>query len=232
MNHLRVLIGFDEREAEAARVAAKSLREVTHGALEAEFLCLPKLVDQGLITRVSDYRGGQDYDLTSNEHTSTRFKVSRFLTPIICQQGFALFTDCDVLFLEDPRRMLEEIQAHDAVSVVQHEYIPREQWKMVGQRNANYHRKAWSSVMLFNCDHHANRRLSLRDVNERSAMSLNQFYWLHGSEIGSLDRRWNWLVDVQEQPQPVGIAHMTLGGPWLEGWKGGSIDPVWKGFAA
>ena len=102
---MRVYIGYDEREEEAARVAAKTLREVTNGELEPEFLVAPKLADQGLLWRISDHRGGQDYDLISNAPKSTRFAISRFLTPLLCQGGHALFLDCDMLFLEDPRHM-------------------------------------------------------------------------------------------------------------------------------
>lgn len=229
---MKVYIGYDDREHEAAEVAAKTLREVTNGELEPEFLCAPKLSGQGLLYRIADHRGGQDYDFISNAPKSTRFALSRFLTPILCQSGYALFVDCDVVFHEDPRNMLQEAQAHHAVSVVKHEYVPAGQWKMVNQRNERYHRKNWSSVMLFNCDHAANRRLSLRDVNERRGLDLHQFYWLHGAEIGDLHRRWNWLVGEQERPAELGgIAHFTLGGPWLPGWKGAEHDDLWLSAA-
>ena len=39
--------------------------------------------------------------------------------------------------------------------------------------------------------------------------------------------RWNWLVDVQPRPEKIGIAHLTLGGAWVEGWAGGSFDREW-----
>lgn len=224
---MRVFIGYDEREAEAAEVAAKTLREVSAGALEAEFLCAPKLSDQGLLYRIGDHRGGQDYDFVSNAPKSTRFAVSRFLTPILCQTGYALFVDCDVVFLSDPRYLLTDVEAKYAVSVVKHNHVPTEQWKMVNQVQTTYPRKNWSSVMLFNCEHPANRRLSVRDVNERPGRDLHAFYWLHDDEIGSLDPRFNWLVDVQPRPENLAIAHMTLGGPWLKGWQGGSFDQQW-----
>lgn len=228
---MKVYIGYDEREAEAARVAAKTLLEVTNGELEAEFLKAPKLADQGLLWRVSDHRGGQDYDLVSNAPKSTRFAISRFLTPLLCQEGFALFLDCDMLFLEDPRHMLAEIDHSAAVSVVKHHHEPTEQWKMVNQVQTKYPRKNWSSVMLFNCEHPANRRLSLRDVNERPGRDLHAFYWLADEEIGELHPRWNWLVNVQPKPAEIGIAHFTLGGPFNEGWKSAPNDELWLAHA-
>jgi hypothetical protein len=227
---LKVYIGFDPREAVTAEIAIKSLRAVTGDEVEPELLCMPKLVDQGLLSqRVIDQRGGQDYDLVSNAPQSTRFAISRFLIPIICQQGYALFVDSDVVFLRDPRAMLFDVFAHHAVSVVKlGEITGSAPYKMVNQRQEPYPRKLWSSVMLFNCDHPANRRLSLRDVNERPGRDLHRFYWLHDDEIGTLNPVWNWLVGVQLMPSNTGIAHMTLGGPWLDGWHGGPFDYEWK----
>ncbi len=236
MNQLRVFIGFDEREADAAHVARKTLREVTNGEIEPEFLCLPKLHDQGLLTRPTDHRGGRDYDMHSNAPASTRFAISRFLTPILCQQGFALFVDADVVFHEDPRQMLREIQSKHAVSVVKHAPVATAAVKMGDQTQLSYERKLWSSVMLFNCDHIANRRLSLRDVNERPGRDLHRLYWLNDHEIGDLHPRWNWLVNVNPDP-PVdeidlyGIAHFTLGGPFTPGWTGAKHDDIWKAAA-
>ena len=229
---MRVFIGYDEREDKAAEVARKSLCEVTNDEIEPEFLCRSKLVDQGLLWRSIDERGERDYDLVSNAPQSTRFAISRFLTPILCQQGYALFVDCDVVFLRDPRVMLFEVEARHAVSVVKHGELPQSGLKMVNQKQVPYHRKNWSSVMLFNCDHVANRRLSLRDVNERPGRDLHALYWLADEEIGGLHPYWNWLVDVQPRPAKLGIAHMTLGGPWLGGWKGGSFDEAWNTAAA
>lgn len=224
---MRVFIGYDEREAEAAEVAAKSLRHVTGGEIEPEFLCAPKLSDQGLLYRISDHRGSADYDFVSNAPKSTRFAVSRFLTPILCQTGYALFLDCDMVFVRDPREMLREVKAEHAVSVVKHNHVPTEQWKMVNQVQTAYPRKNWSSVMLFNCEHAANRRLSVRDVNERPGRDLHAFYWLHDSEIGALAPAWNWLVNVQAQPANLGIMHFTLGGPFTPGWHGADHDDLW-----
>lgn len=228
---MRVLIGYDEHEHEAAQVAAKSLRDVTRGEIEAEFLCTPKLVDQGLMWRPVDRRGGQHHDIISGAPQSTDFATSRFLTPIICQQGYALFVDCDVVFLRDPRIMLNDVRARHALNVVWHPgaVYPDALHKMVDKVQTSYPRKNASSVMLFNCDHAANRRLSLRDVNERPGRDLHAFYWLNNDEIGTLDGCWNWLVDVEPRPIGVGIAHMTLGGAWLDGWEGGSFDEEWRG---
>lgn len=228
---MKVYIGFDEHEEAAAEVARKSLCDVTGDEVEPEFLCRAKLEAHGLLRRLSDDRGGQTYDLVSNAPQSTEFAASRFLTPLLCQQGYALFVDCDVVFLRDPRTMMFEVTSQHAVSVVQHGNVTSTQWKMQGQRQVDYTRKNWSSVALYNCDHPANRRLSLRDVNERPGRDLHRFYWLADNEIGSLDPRWNVLIGIQEIPHNPGILHYTLGGPFTSGWAGGPHDDLWLAAA-
>lgn len=229
---MRVFIGYDKHEAEAARVAVKSLHSATGGEVQAELLDIDKLRAQGLIWRTFDQRGGQGYDLTGNETFSTDFKFTRFLTPILAQSDFALFVDCDVVFVRDPRDMLAELGVDALTSlplyVVKHDHKPSGAFKMVNKVQVPRYRKNWASVMLFNPQHPANRRLSLRDVNERPGRDLHAFYWLNDNEIGALDPAWNWLVDEQPRPEHLGIAHMTLGGPWLPGWKGGSFDDEWR----
>jgi hypothetical protein len=90
-----------------------------------------------------------------------------------------------------------------------------------------YPAKNWSSVMLFDCDHDANRRLTLWDVNHRPGRDLHRFYWLHESEVGTLHPRWNQLVGVQPEIKSEGIVHWTLGSCWLDGWQGGPHDAMW-----
>jgi hypothetical protein len=218
---MMLYMGFDEREKIAYDVACRSLRrfwDIEPTPLDAE-----KLAASGILRRTQDRRG-RIWDLPSNAPCSTDFAISRFLTPILAQTGYALFVDCDVVFLDDPRKMLIEADATKAVQVVQHGKLRRGGLKMDGQDQTVYPRKNWSSVMLFQCDHPANRRLTLQDINERPGRDLHQFYWLNDCEIGELSPRFNWLVDIQDRPEQVVIAHMTLGGPWLSDWQGGSFD--------
>jgi len=218
-------IGYDDRERDACTVAVKSLLRVSPQA-DITLLDIDQLAAQGLLRRPVDKRGPM-YDFMSNANASTDFAISRFLVPIICQQGWAMFTDCDVVFLADPHELLRQVNPSKAVYVVKHRYIPKEGIKMDGQIQTIYSKKNWSSVMLFNCDHPANRRLSLVDVNERRGLDLHQFYWLHESEIGELPAEWNWLVGVQPKPDAPKLAHFTLGGPWLPTWKQSEHDELW-----
>jgi hypothetical protein len=212
-------------------VAAKTLLEVTkaRGVIEPEFLEVDALRARGLLTRIRDERGTQDYDLISNATYSTRFNVSRFLVPILCQTGPALFVDCDVVFARDPREMLAEVSDSffPPVSVVRHNHVPTRTVKMMQQAQNAYTRKNWSSVMLFNCNHAANRRLSLWDVNNRHREELHAFYWLADVEIGHLEPAWNWLVNEEPRPHNLGIAHFTNGGPFNADWLGAPHDELW-----
>jgi hypothetical protein len=212
---VKVFIGYDEREKLAFEVACKTLRDVS--SLTATPLDNDRLAAAGLLWRPVDTRG-RKYDIVSNAYCSTDFANSRFLTPLLAQTGWALFVDADVVFLQDPAGLLAHADPRKAVMVVQHPQSGSSGVKMDGQVQEAYLRKNWSSVMLFNCDHPANRRLSLRDVNERPGRDLHRFYWLADDEIGSLPDKWNWLVNVNPKPDLPAIAHFTLGGPWFKDW--------------
>lgn len=222
---MKVFIGYDPREAKAYEVAQCSLKAHRWDA-EAIPLRLDRLAATGLLRRAMDGRG-QLYDLPSNAPCATEFAISRFLVPILCQSGWALFVDCDVVFLADVAELFALADPSKAVMVVKHGAEQREGTKMDGQAQVIYPRKNWSSVMMFNCDHLANRRLSLQDVNERPGRDLHAFYWLNDSEIGELPAEWNWLVGVQPMPARPKLAHFTLGGPFTPGWHGAEHDEIW-----
>lgn len=213
---LPVYIGFDSREPKSYEVARRSL--LKHASIPVHIVPLNamKLAETGLLRRPQDTRG-QRYDILSNAAASTEFAISRFLVPILAQHGWALFVDSDVVFLDDVAELFSLRDERYAVQVVKHPYeISGANWstaKMDGQQQLGYRRKNWSSVVLWNCDHVANMRLSLADVQERRGLDLHQFYWCNDAEIGELPPEWNWLVGAQEAPQTPKIAHFTLGTP-------------------
>ena len=223
---MKVYIGHDDREAEAYRVAEASLRFHASVPLDVTPLSADSLAAFGLLRRPTDRRG-LIYDIPSNAPCSTDFAISRFLVPHLAQTGWALFVDCDVVFLSDVAELAAIADPSKAVMVVQHNQSGGGT-KMDGQPQLSYPRKNWSSVVLWNCDHPANRRLSLPDVNERPGRDLHAFYWLNDAEIGALPAEWNWLVDVQPRPERPRLAHFTLGGPWLPTWGGGAHDDLWR----
>jgi hypothetical protein len=231
MHPLRVFMGFDAREVDAYRVAEDSLYRTASRPVSVTPLHEERLAAHGLLRRPTDLRGGQMYDLHSNAPRSTAFAISRFLTPLLAQTGFVLFVDCDVVFLDDVAKLFALADPRYALQVVPHN-MAGGGMKMDGQVQTSYSRKGASSVMLFNCDHPANRRLTITDVNERPGRDLHQFFWLNDAEIGELPERFNWLVNVRPRPDDVVIAHFTLGGMFTPGWPGAEHDDIWLEAAA
>lgn len=220
---MRIFIGYDSRE-QAAYDVARHTAESFGCSVTPVFE--DQLRAQGLLTRPLDRRGGM-YDMNSNAPQSTDFAISRFFVPLLAHTGWALFADCDVVFLRDPRELLKLARNEFAVMVVKHPPLNDTTEKMDGQPQTRYARKNWSSVMLLNCDHPANRRLNLNSLNQWPGRDLHAFGWLADSEIGELSQDWNWLVNVRLQPAYPAIAHFTRGGPWIPGWEQQPFDDVW-----
>jgi hypothetical protein len=217
---MRVVIGHDSREEGALDVALASLHRTS--GIGADMLRTADMHERGLFWRPML----DGVDIISGVRQSTEFAVSRFLVPVMLR-GVVLFTDCDVVFLRDVAYM--PFDHTKAVSVVKHPPLVSAAGKMDGQTQRDYHRKNWSSVAMWNCDHPANRRLTLQDVNTRHRDYLHGFAWLHDDEIGELSPEWNWLVGVTPKPENPGIAHFTLGGPWLPNWARREHDDIWWG---
>lgn len=210
---MKVFVGYEEREAESFRLAVASAQRF---GCDVRGLYEDRLRSSGILYRPMDTRGGQAFDLNSEAPQSTRFAIARFATPLLAHSGWALFVDGDVVFLADPRAMLAYAREKYAVCVVKHEVGKLSGLKMDNQIQTNYHRKLWSSVMLFNCDHPANRRLNLQMLNQWPGRDLHAFRWLGDDEIGELPMEFNWLVGMQPKPERPVIAHYTLGTPELK----------------
>lgn len=227
----KVFVGYDPREQRAYDVAVNSLKRNSRQSLSITPLNSDTLQRQGLLRRPVDARGGL-YDIQSQAPQSTQFAISRFLTPILAQDGLALFMDCDVVVLDDIVKLFDLAQSKYAVQVVKHEHKPPPGIKMDGAIQTAYARKNWSSVMLFNCRHRGNRRLTLDMINHWPGRDLHAFEWLDDDEIGELPMEWNWLVGVQPKPEKPCIAHFTLGGPWFDDWAQAEHDDIWLQEAA
>jgi hypothetical protein len=224
---LRVYIGFDSREAAAYDVAKASLLEHASQPVLLTSLNLQRLQAQGLSERPYRIYRGSVWDVISDAPVSTEFANTRFLVPLLSQTGWALFTDCDVLFMADVAELFALADPRYAVMCVKHTHEPEEGTKMDGCVQTSYPRKNWSSVMLFNCQHPAHQHLTLSRINNAPGRDLHRFHWLHDEEIGELPGEWNWLVGVQPKPLNPRIAHYTLGGPWLPEWKESEHDELW-----
>lgn len=217
-------MGYDYREDLAYKVAKYSIERRTNST-EVIKLKLQDYPD--LLTRKVEMRGNQMWCPISDAPVGTEFTFTRFLIPHLTS-GWALFVDCDIICLDDVSKIFDFADDKYAVMCVKHDYVPKEEIHMVDQIQTKYFRKNWASVMLFNCDHPANKRLTLDVINTWPGRDLHGLKWLSDNEIGDLPSVWNHLVDVDYPVDDVKIMHYTLGGPWLNGWKDVDSDKIWK----
>lgn len=210
----KVFIGWDSREDIAYQVARKSILDTAKYPNEIEVIPLKQdeLREKGLYWRDVDKLG------------STEFTFTRFLVPELMQfNGWALFIDCDFLFLNDVRKLFDLANDKYAVMCAKHDYTPKEETKMDGQVQHIYPRKNWSSMMLINCGHKSNRKLTKELVNnpDIGGAYLHRFSWLDDKEIGQVSHEWNWLINWYKEPQdgtPRAL-HYTEGGPWFKEYE-------------
>jgi lipopolysaccharide biosynthesis glycosyltransferase len=218
MNPFRVYIGWDRREPEAYEVARHSLLRRASIPVEVRPIKLDELRERGLYWREHD------------PLAATEFTYSRFLTPYLAgYESWALFCDCDFLWLADVAELAALTRTKTAIYCVQHDYRPTETTKMDGAVQTVYPRKNWSSLMLFNCDHPAVKTLTPEVVNAATGAYLHRLQWVADDDIGSLPIEWNWLEGWNTTPSngmPKAI-HFTRGGPWFEKWRNVEYADLW-----
>jgi hypothetical protein len=203
---LRVFVGYDEREDIAYRVCAHSISARSGPGVEIVPL------------RLDELRARRLYWRSEDPLASTQFTYSRFLTPHLAGfAGWALFCDCDIVFTAPLAELFALADARFAVMCVKHDYRPRETVKMDGRVQTVYPRKNWSSLVLYNCGHEANRVLTPERVNRETGAFLHRFQWLDDDLIGGLPETWNWLEGWSERgPELPKAIHYTRGGPWFD----------------
>jgi len=225
----RVYIGWDAAEAVAWNVAEYSLfRHASRRLIRTDRIALQTLGAR-YQRQTSALTNGQLFDEISGAPMSTGHAIARFFIPLLQEfSGWALFTDGDVLFREDVGNLFEMADPKYAVMVVQHPPILEAATKKAGHVQQAYPRKNWSSVILFNCGHLANRALTLQALNTWTGRDLHAFSWLRDAEIGELPARWNHLVHIsQPDPNPA-LVHYTLGTPDVDGHEHDPFADEWR----
>lgn len=224
-----IWIGWDAREAAAYAVARYSIKRRLVRPIPVRALILDSLRARGLYTRPTSRRDGQLWDNISDAPMATEFAISRFLVPYLANEGLALFLDCDMLVRVNIAELFDSIDPKYAVSVVKHRHEPPPGLKMDGQMQTRYARKNWSSVMVFNVEHPANKALTVEMVNSLPGRDLHRFCWLQDSEIGELGPEWNFLVGHTDPLVEPKIVHYTEGGPWFgEGFEDVLYGDEWS----
>jgi lipopolysaccharide biosynthesis glycosyltransferase len=217
---LRIYIGWDSREDIAYQVAKLSIEN--HASVPVEIIPLKqkKLRKEGLYWRDTD------------KLAATEFTFTRFLIPELNNyNGWALFIDCDFVFLDDVKKLFDQTNDQYAIMCAHHDYTPNEGIKMDGQIQTIYPRKNWSSMMLINCGHSKNKIITKELVNDSTITGayLHRFSWLEDTEVGELSHEWNWLVGWYKEPndgKPKAL-HYTEGGPWFKNYEDCEYATEW-----
>lgn len=209
---LKIFVGWDSREDIAYQACKQSLKDTTSVDIDVIPLKQSILKRDGMYWRDSD------------KLASTEFTFTRFLVPELAEfKGWALFIDCDFIAVEDVKKLFDLADNRCAVMCAQHDYTPKEGTKMDGKVQHAYPRKNWSSMVLFNCAHPSNAKLTKELVNDPDidGKYLHRFSWLKDSEIGEISHEWNWLVGWYKEPKDgkPKFIHYTEGGPWFEEYK-------------
>lgn len=229
---MKLWIGWDSSELIAWNVAQMSAQTHTTQRLDIRRIAMPELRAKGLYYRPTTQMEHGYWDEISGAPMSTGHAIARFLVPYLSgYSGWAVFTDGDVLFRDDLAALFAQADPQYAVQVVQHQHAPTEAVKMEGQAQTSYYRKNWSSAMLFNCGHLANRNLTVDLVNRVPGRDLHRFCWLRDEEIGALPGRWNHLVGCSTHDEDAAIAHYTLGTPNLKGYERQPFADEWRSTA-
>ncbi len=219
---VKVFVGYDKVESVAWHTMVHSLYRQSSRPLAIVPINLNNL--KGIYTRARDPKQSND------------FSFSRFLVPYLCNyEGYAIFFDCDMMVRTDICEIFKAIEKepNKAIYVVKHEYESKEKIKFLNTVQYQYPRKNWSSVMLWNCGHKANKAVTKDFVNNASPLDLHRFTWLADAEIGNLDIRWNWLVgEYTNPPADVMNVHWTLGGPYFKEYQSVDFSEEWFNEAA
>lgn len=212
MEPIKIVVGFDQREAIAYHVFCQSVLEKA-----SRPVCFMPLALNSLTGYHETHRDG-----------SNTFIYSRFLTPYLSQfSGWAIFADGDMVCTDDINLLWNLRDESKAVLVVKHDYQSKASIKYLGNKNENYPRKNWSSVILWNCAHPKNRVLTPGFVAGQNGAYLHRFSWLDDADIGELPREWNWLTTEYADNNAAKLLHYTLGTPCFRDYTNAPMADVW-----
>jgi lipopolysaccharide biosynthesis glycosyltransferase len=209
---LFLIVGFDQKESVAYHVFCQSVLEKS--SIPVTFL---PLADNTLNCYKEKHEDG-----------SNKFIYSRFLTPFLMDYvGWAIFADGDMICNDDIANLWEKRDETKAVMVVKHEYKTKQKQKYLGNKNEDYPRKNWSSLVLWNCAHPKNKILSPNFIANSSGAFLHRFSWLDDSEIGELGKEWNWLAIEYPDNPSAKLIHYTLGTPCFKEYSDSPMSERW-----
>lgn len=201
-----VFVGYDTRESVAYHVFCQSIIDSTTVPVAFHPLSLKALKGQYTETHTDG---------------SNAFIYSRFLVPyLIGYKGWAIFADGDMVCLGDIAELWNLRDDKYAAMVVKHDYTTKHPQKYLGTsmqtHNANYPRKNWSSVILWNCGHPSNAVLTPEYVMSSTGAALHRFQHLKDEEIGEICSTWNWLPQEMGENPEAKLLHFSIGVPGID----------------
>lgn len=212
MRGIRIVIGFDQREAVAYHTFCQSILERSSQPVSFTPLAL----------------GTFNEYVEKHTDGSNAFIYSRFLTPwLMDYQGWAIFADGDMICLSDIGELWAMRDESKAVLVAKHDYKTKACEKYLGNKNQDYPRKNWSSVILWNCAHPSNRCLTPQYVMENTGSHLHRFAWLDDPLIGEIPKEWNWLTTEYPDNYQAKLLHYTLGTPCFKDYMKSEMAELW-----
>lgn len=207
-----IFCGFDPREAAAYHVCCQSI--ITRSSMPVRFH--PIHLDLF-----------KDYTETHKDG-SNAFIYTRFLVPWLNYwKGWAIFLDGDMIVKDDIAKLWAMRDEYKAVQVVKHDYQTKHPVKYLGNRNDDYPRKNWSSVILWNCGHFHNRVLTPEMVEKQTGSYLHRFSWLEDNLIGDIPQEWNHLVSEYPDTMDSKLDHYTIGLPAFPEYDTGIHATQW-----
>lgn len=211
---IKIFTGYDARESVGWHAFAQSLIETSKN-----YVLMPPL---------SGFQGDG----------TNAFAIARFTVPELCDWGSspAIFVDgCDMLLRAPIQELAALYEMRYAVQVVKHNYKTKHPRKYIGTEmeaaNADYERKNWSSVVIFNPSHMAHfkaREVICEAIRVGNGKFLHRFGWLKDEEIGSLPLEWNWLADEYGASTTAKLLHWTAGQPGFYHYKDAPHSHEWR----
>jgi lipopolysaccharide biosynthesis glycosyltransferase len=141
--------------------------------------------------------------------------------------GWAIFADGDMVCQADISELWALRDDSKAVQVVKHDYQTKAIKKYLGNKNEDYPRKNWSSVILWNCAHPDNGILTPEFIRNQPGSYLHRFSWLNDDQIGGLPIEWNWLAIEYPENPAAKLIHYTLGTPCFKDYADQSMSDIW-----
>ena len=208
-----IIVGFDQREAVAYHTFTQSVIEQSTIPIRFTPLSMKSLSGYNEV----------------HKDGSNDFIYSRFLVPYMMNfKGWAIYADGDMVCLQDIKNLWSLRNNNYAVQVVKHDYKTKITEKYWGNKNEDYPRKNWSSLILWNCEHKAHKILDPDFIQKQTGAFLHRFSWVKDTDIGEINKEWNWLAMEYEDKKDINLIHYTIGTPCFKEYNNTSLSSYWK----